>query len=116
MRVRSLLVAVSFLSVAAPADAVTPMAVAVSGSGYTLSEVTVTQGGSLTLVGADPVDVHDLVAGDRRNGAPLFASGTVGPGGVSGVSGVSSLAPGRYPFYCRFHEWMAGNLTVLATR
>ena len=115
MRARTLLAAVSFLAVPAPAGAVAPQVVAVTASGYAPSEVVVAAGGSLTLVSADATDFHDLVSHDSVNGVRLFESSTIGGGGVAGVSGVSALRPGTYPFFCSVHEWMAGNLTVLGT-
>ncbi len=103
------------LAVTTPAQAVTPQVVLAYSGGYAPSEVVVVQGGSVTLVNADATQQwHDIVSRNYRNGAPVFRSGLIPAGGVSGVAGVAALAPSVYPFYCSVHDYMAGNLTVVA--
>ena len=115
MRARMAVVAVSWLAVAGPADAVAPQYVVAHGNGYAPSEVVVVQGGTLTLTSADPAQSHDLVSLDRKpGGGYLFRSVPIAAGQYANVAGVSSLAPSVYPFYCSIHEWMVGNVTVVA--
>lgn len=113
------LVALSSLALAVPyaphAHAVKPQQVVVWAGGYLPSEVLLVQGGSLTLASADAQQAHDLVSLDLGpGGSRLFRSDVVSGGQVADVAGVSSLAPSVYPFYCSVHEWMVGNLTVVA--
>jgi hypothetical protein len=103
------------LAVTTPAEAVTPLAVLAHSGGYVASEVVIVQGGSLTLVNGDATQQwHDIVSRNYRNGAPVFRSALIPAGGVSDVVGVAALEPSVYPFYCSVHDFMVGNLTVVA--
>lgn len=100
----------------APALALAPH-VAVSGAAggtmlYVVSEITIVQGDTLTLVNVDPQQQHDLASEDWENGARKFESAAVGVGTPAEVRGVSTLAPSSYPFLCRLHPEMRGNLHV----
>ena len=44
-------------------------------------------------------------------GGNLFDSGFIQPG-TSWTLDTSTLAPGNYPFVCRLHPWMNGEITV----
>lgn len=118
MRARSSAAAVSFCALAVPAPpagAVAPQAVVAYSGGYVPSEAAIVQGGSLTLVNSDPALSHDLVSLDRfPSGGYKFRSDVIGPASAAPVTGVESLPPSVYPFYCSVHEYMTGNLTVLA--
>lgn len=113
MRARMLLLAVSFLSVGVPADAVAPQVGLAVASAFVPSELTIVEGGTLTFVNADAMLPHDITSLDRVNGIPKFRSATIGLG-QSPVDGVSVLPASIYPFVCSVHEYMVGNLTVLA--
>jgi hypothetical protein len=112
------LLAVSFLAVSwapAPASAVgPPQAIVATAAGYAVSEIVLVQGGSLTLVNTDvDPEGHDVTSQDIVDGHPLFESATIGPG-IADVSGVSALGPGSsYPFVCKVHSYMVGNITVV---
>lgn len=123
MRARTLfLAAVSWLAVASPAGAVTPVpvpqAVAAISSGYVVSEVYVVEGGTLTLVNADATLDHDIVSEDYVPGTGqrrFRTAGPVPPGGTAAVLGVELLQAGDVrPFFCSLHEFMRGNVTVVA--
>jgi plastocyanin len=113
------LAAVSFLVTAAlapggQAHALVPWQVLAYSGGYVPSEITVVQGDSLTLVNADTTLAHDLHSGDSVGGKPLFHSKVIAFGEQADVVGVALLPPSVYPFYCSVHEYMTGNITVLA--
>ena len=123
MRARmSSLAAVSWLTAALPAGAVAPVpvphAVAAISSGYVVSEVYLVEGGTLTLVNADATLDHDLVSEDFVPGTGqrrFRTSGPVAPGGTAAVVGVETLEAGdTRPFLCSLHEFMRGNVYVVA--
>ena len=100
----------------APAHALVPhvaFSAAVGGSGlYVVSEITIHQGDTLTLLNLDPQQQHDLVSEDWHNGSRRFESDAVPVGTPAEVRGVSVLPPSSYPFLCRLHPEMIGNLHV----
>jgi hypothetical protein len=80
-------------------------------------EVQVTQGQTLAFVNLDPIAPHTLSAvPDQADHYAFDSNGgeANAPGSASTVDGVESLAPGRYPFQCKFHTaLMQGWLTVV---
>lgn len=76
---------------------------------YATANVTMPQGGSLTLTNLD-VPQHDVLSDD----VGLFGSPLIGPGQSTPVAGVDALAAGTYGFYCSLHRNMRGTLTVTA--
>ena len=97
---------------ATPAHALAPqVATAVFGGQFAPSEIKVVQGGTLTFVNLDPQLQHDLISKDNPD---LFRSDIVSFGGVSEVRGVSSLPVSTWPFTCSVHDYMAGNLEIVA--
>ncbi|HWL36847.1 MAG TPA: plastocyanin/azurin family copper-binding protein [Frankiaceae bacterium] len=123
MLVRTL-AAVSWCAVAlavpqAPAHAAAPHAAFAIGvpnttvMQYVVSEITIVQGDTLTFFNLDYGRDHDLASQDFVNGVRRFESDPVGVGTPAEVRGVSALPPSTYPFVCRAHPEMVGNLTVL---
>lgn len=106
--------AVATAALPAPAHALAPSQVVSWANGYIVSEVTVVAGGTLTLTNADPNAWHDLRALDTVAGVPLFGSDILGPAQRGDVAGISSLPASVYPFYCSVHDFMTGNVTVVA--
>lgn len=110
----SLAVAAASAAVPAPAGAL-PVAPVVSLSDrYAPSEVVVPEGGKVQLVNGDHAQSHDLRSLDTIGGVPLFRSAMLSPGGTGEVVGVDALEPSVYPFYCSVHDYMTGNITVVA--
>lgn len=111
---RALVAAVALLgTVGVPAQAAPPSYVVTLNSLYVPGDVTVAQGGALTLVDGEAI-AHDLTSSDYENGAPLFQSAIVaGAGAQAVVRGVESLGPGIYPFFCSLHEAMRGTVNVV---
>jgi len=82
-------------------------------NGYTTPNVTLAQGGTLTVVNFD--DMRHSVTSEEAdsNGNKLFGVDVDGGGNTVTVPGVSALAPGTYHFYCHFHPTtMRGTLTI----
>ena len=80
--------------------------------GYQTPNVTLAQGGTLTVVNLD--DIEHTVTSDARdaNGNPLFDT-FASPGSTTTVKGVDRLAAGTYTFHCQFHQQtMKGTLTI----
>jgi plastocyanin len=100
----------------APAHALAPRVAFSAGGGgtvlYVVSEITIYQGDTLTLVNLDPQQAHDIVSEDFLNGTRVFRSEAVPAGTPSDVKGVSTLPPSSYPFLCSLHPEMRGNLHV----
>ena len=96
---------------ATPAHAVAPQVAFAAASTFVPSEIKVVQGGTLTFVNLDPQLEHDLISKDNPD---LFRSAIVGFGGVSEVRGVSSLGVSTWPFTCSVHDFMAGNIEIVA--
>jgi plastocyanin len=98
-----------------PAHALAPHVVAAYSGGYLVGEIYLVEGDTLTLVNGDTTLDHDLRSIDFVGGSPLFSSAIIKAGQTSDVAGVSALAPGSdYPFACSIHEYMRGNIHVLA--
>lgn len=126
MRARTLLLAVSWLTVALPAEAQVreptvpaPMQVVASQPNvYVVSEVQVFEGDTLFLTNVDPQLPHDVVSEDYVPGTAqrvFRTQGAVGLGGHIQVVGVERLPAGdSRPFLCSLHPEMRGNVTVLA--
>jgi plastocyanin len=114
MRTPLLAVAAAALVVPPAAAAAAPAYTATVNSLYVPGDVSMLQGGTLTLVNGESI-AHDLVSSDVENGLPLFQSGIVaGAGTSSRVTRAETLTPGVYPFYCSLHESMRGTLAVIA--
>jgi plastocyanin len=116
LRTRLALVALGAVAFApvAPAHALVPHRVVSYSAGYVLDDLKIVQGDSLTLVNADHLGSHDLVARDLDGGQPRFRSGLVAFRESSPVNGVAALEPGAYAYYCSVHESMIGTFEVLA--
>jgi FtsP/CotA-like multicopper oxidase with cupredoxin domain/plastocyanin len=96
---------------AAPTSAtiVVPKNAAVKG--YATKVVTISQGGSLSVINLDSQE-HTVTA-DAVNGKgnPLFDR-WVEPGRTESIPQASKLAAGTYTFHCSFHPSMTGTLIV----
>jgi plastocyanin len=81
--------------------------------GFAPPAAVITQGGSLTLVGADST-AHNIICLDRdENRRPLCNSDFVLIGETAEVNGVEELPPGDYPLVCGLHPNMTATLTVV---
>lgn len=78
---------------------------------YSPDVVVLAGGGTLTLVNRDTFDHTVTSVATDAQGTPLFDM-RVPAGTVATVTGVSGLAAGSYPFFCRFHPRMRGELVV----
>jgi FtsP/CotA-like multicopper oxidase with cupredoxin domain len=80
--------------------------------GYESKVVTISQGGSLSVVNLDSID-HTVTAVARSaDGQPLFDV-DVAPGATASVPAASKLAAGTYDFYCKYHpRYMRAKLVV----
>ena len=100
-------------NVAAPRDVPTSATVTIDpGSrAYTPANITIAQGGTLTVYNRDSAR-HSVTSDDKdANGAPLFSQ-IVNPGDPpTTIANISNLAPGTYNFHCAFHA-MRGTLTI----
>ncbi len=82
--------------------------------GFTTTAVTVSGGGTVTVVNLDTMDHTFTSVAKGADGLPLFDVRV--PAGTSAtVPGVEALAPGDFAFYCKFHPGMRGVLTVAGT-
>jgi spore coat protein A, manganese oxidase len=78
---------------------------------YTPADVTLAQGGTLTVYNRDSSRHSVTSDGKDANGDSLFSQ-IVNPGDPpTSIAGISSLAPGTYKFHCAFHA-MFGTLTI----
>ncbi|MBL0749574.1 multicopper oxidase domain-containing protein [Nocardioides baculatus] len=83
-------------------------------TGFSTPEVTVSGGGTVTVVNLDSMD-HTFTSVDKGpDGLPLFDV-RVTAGTTATVPGIESLAAGTFAFYCKFHPGMRGVLTVAGT-
>ena len=81
-------------------------------NGYTNPDITIAQGGTLSVVNYDST-THSVTSDDRdANGQPLFTVDVLPDGHPVAVPGVSTLPQGTYNFHCRFHPAMQGTLTI----
>lgn len=114
MRKALLGVALAATLAAAPAALAKPLVVHSSLSRFVPSNLTITQGDTVTHSTADTTP-HNLasVALDE-NGERLFSSGAPELAAVRDVAGVADLDPGAYRFLCTIHPNMTGTLTVEA--
>jgi len=78
---------------------------------FTPANITIAQGGTLTVYNRDS-SRHSVTSDDKdANGAALFSQ-IVNPGDPpTTVANISNLAPGTYNFHCAFHA-MRGTLTI----
>jgi spore coat protein A len=81
--------------------------------GYQTPNITLAQGGTLTVVNEDTIEHTVTSQGKDANGRPLFDT-YAEPGSTATVVGVSRLAAGTYRFHCTFHpQKMRGTLTIV---
>lgn len=79
--------------------------------GYATKVVTISQGGTLSVVNLDNEE-HTITAdATDSHGNPLFDR-WVEPGHTNTVVNASKLAAGTYTFHCTFHPSMTGTLIV----
>ena len=80
--------------------------------GYQTPNVTMAQGGALSVVNFDSIE-HTVTSRETdANGNPLFSVFSE-PGSTTSIPQASSLAAGTYHFYCLFHQVvMKGTLTI----
>ena len=79
--------------------------------GFTTTALTVSGGGTVTVVNLDSMDHTFTSVAKGADGLPLFDVRV--PAGTSAtVPGVELLAAGDFAFYCKFHPGMRGVLTV----
>ena len=69
---------------------------------HTVTSISVAQGGAFE---------NTLQAGTKFDSSPTRET-VVAPGN-SWMLDTSTVDPGNYAFYCRFHPWMVGEITVL---
>jgi spore coat protein A, manganese oxidase len=80
--------------------------------GYRTKVVTISQGGSLSVVNLDSIEHTVTSVAQNANGAPLFDHFAL-PGSTSSIPAASKLAAGTYKFFCEFHpSVMRGTLIV----
>ena len=79
--------------------------------GFSTPAVTVSGGGTVTVVNLDSMDHTVTSVAKGADGLPLFDV-RVAAGTTATVPGVESLAAGEFAFYCKFHPGMRGVLTV----
>jgi spore coat protein A len=80
--------------------------------GYRTKVVTISQGGSLSVVNEDTIEHTVTSVALNAKGAPLFDHFAL-PGSTSSIPLASKLAAGTYTFYCEFHpSVMRGTLIV----
>jgi plastocyanin len=118
---RSMLLALALalpaaLVLAVPAALGDPQLVAGPAAGYhdayERTKLTINQGQIVSFENLD-TDWHTVTA--KANGPdrkPLFASPTTETAKTTTVNGTQYLRAGTYRFYCIFHTWMTGTLTV----
>jgi spore coat protein A len=80
--------------------------------GYRTKVVTISQGGSLSVVNLDSIEHTVTSVALNASGAPLFDHFAL-PGSTSSIPPASKLAAGTYTFFCEFHPTvMRGTLIV----
>ena len=79
--------------------------------GFSTPDVTVSGGGTVTVVNLDSMDHTVTSVAKGADGLPLFDV-RIPAGTTATVPGIESLAAGDFPFYCKFHPGMRGVLTV----
>jgi spore coat protein A len=80
--------------------------------GYRTKVVTISHGGSLSVVNLDSIEHTVTSVATNANGAPLF-NHFAEPGATSSIPAASKLAAGTYTFFCEFHPTvMRGTLIV----
>ncbi|HVT19832.1 MAG TPA: multicopper oxidase domain-containing protein [Mycobacteriales bacterium] len=79
--------------------------------GYATKVVTISQGGTLSIVNLDNEEHSATSDAVGKNGNPLFDR-WVEPGHTETISKASALAAGTYTFHCTFHPSMTGTLVV----
>ena len=80
--------------------------------GYRTKVVTISQGGSLSVVNLDTIEHTVTSVALNAKGVPLFDH-FAEPGSTSSIPAASKLAAGTYQFYCQFHpSVMRGTLIV----
>lgn len=77
--------------------------VAISGYAYGPATVTVTPGTTITFTN------HDQTAHTATSTLTGFDSGTIDPGKSASIT---ITKPGTYTYYCQFHAFMHGTITV----
>jgi plastocyanin len=89
-------------SAAAPAH-IGATRVAISGYAYQPAAVTVMPGTKITFTN------HDQTAHTATSTVTGFDSGTINPGKSASIT---VTKPGTYTYYCQFHAFMHGTITV----
>lgn len=79
--------------------------------GYATKVVTISQGGTLSVVNLDNQEHTVTADAVDKNGNPLFDR-WVEPGHTDTIGNASKLAAGTYTFHCTFHPSMTGTLIV----
>jgi plastocyanin len=82
---------------------VKPVTVAISGYAYHPAKITVAPGTKLEFTN------HDQTAHTATSNASAFDTGSVQPGTSATVT---LRKPGTYSYYCQFHPFMHGTVTV----
>ena len=80
--------------------------------GFATPDVTVSGGGTVTVVNLDTMDHTVTSVAQGPDGLPVFDV-RIPAGTTATVPGVDALAPGEWAFYCKFHPSMRGELTVV---
>ncbi|MGH8861395.1 MAG: multicopper oxidase domain-containing protein [Jatrophihabitantaceae bacterium] len=78
--------------------------------GFSPRTITINRGQTLTVVNRDGLR-HSVTSSAQT---PLFDR-TLSPGTRIQIPATARLAPGRYPFHCKFHSSMRGTLVVRGT-
>ena len=79
--------------------------------GYATKVVTISQGGTLSIVNLDNKEHTATTDAVGKNGNPLFDR-WVQPGRTETIANASKLAAGTYTFHCTFHPSMTATLIV----
>ena len=107
--------------VSIPTTAANPFCAATLNYCFNPESLTVTQGELVTWTNNDPTDHHTTTSGVPGSpdgswdsgGGPLLTDGL--QFGDSFTLDTSTLAPGTYPYYCQYHPWQVGILTITST-
>ena len=82
----------------------TPNTIVIDKFAYAPVVLTVAPGAKVTIINQDPA-AHTVTAKDKS-----FDSGTIAMGERGEITAPSK--PGSYPYFCIFHQYMAGTLIV----
>lgn len=101
-----------------PAQAAVNTSVAGPGAaiaGYATPVFVVVKAAPANFVNLDPLQPHDLVSVQKKNGVPIFKTTAINAGQTVPIQGLATLPADDYDFYCSIHAaTMKGTLTIVA--